>query len=588
MIVQQLREIQHKHGWLPERELRELSDRTATPLHRIHEVASFFPHYRLKPGPTVDVKVCRDMACHLRGGPAMHEAMERYAAEVGGGEVKVEGVSCLGQCDSPPALAINDACFWGITASQARAKVRAALSKDKIHQQHADRSPLGWKIDIYDGQPRYEAVRFLVSDVEGGPSLNHRRDQVIESLKVSNLRGMGGAGFPTHLKWSTVRTQPGPEKYVVCNADESEPGTFKDRELIRRTPHLLVEGMILAGLVVGATRGFIYCRHEYEEEIEVIQEAIEAAYRANICGDSILGSNLSFALEVYVSPGGYICGEETALLEAMEDRRGEPRNKPPFPVFSGLYSKPTVINNVETLCWTPGIAMRGGEWYRDGGTRGATGLRFVSISGDVNEPGVYEVPFGQTVRELVFGSAGGMLGDQKLKAIATSGPSGGFLPAVLRRENLDSPKSKPWAEKNFAPGSDTYDILDLPLDLQTLGEVDNMLGAAFVAVGSDACMVDFALNCVRFYRNESCGKCVPCRVGSQKLTDILDQITQGKFPHKDLKVVDDLAQAMSLTSICGLGQIAANPMKTLMKHFPEELEEHLKHKRCPAGVCFRD
>jgi formate dehydrogenase beta subunit len=588
MIVQKLREIQHRCGWLPERELRELSVATETPLHRIHEVASFFPHYRLHEGPTVEVHVCRDMACHLHGAPALQQAMTRFAKEVGGGEIHVDGVSCLGQCDSPPALAVNDSCFWGISASQARARIRAALAKEPIHQQRADRSPLGWHIDIYDGQPRYEAVRFVVNDVEGGLSLDHRRDQVIESLKVSNLRGMGGAGFPTHLKWASVRSQPGPDKYVVCNGDESEPGTFKDRELLRRTPHLLVEGMILAGVVAGATRGWIYVRHEFEEEIEVVEEAIKAAYSAGVCGANILGSRHSFELEVFVSPGGYICGEETALLEAMEDRRGEPRNKPPFPTVSGLYNKPTIINNVETLCWTPGIAMRGGEWYRDGGVRGALGYRFVSISGDVNDPGVYEVPFGQTVRELVFGSSGGMRGDQKLKAIATSGPSGGFLPAVLRKSALDSPRSKAWAEKNFAPGSDTYDILDLPLDLQTLGEVDNMLGAAFIAIGSDACMVDFALNCVQFYRNESCGKCVPCRVGSQKLVDLLVEITKGKYHQPNLDVIDELARAMSLTSICGLGQIAANPIKTVMKHFPEELEEHLKHHRCPAGICFRD
>ena len=309
MIVQKLREIQHRCGWLPERELRELSVTTETPLHRIHEVASFFPHYRLHEGPKVHVAVCRDMACHLHGAPALEQALSRFAAEIGGKEIEVTGVSCLGQCDSPPALAINDACFWGISASQARARIRAALKQEPIHQQKADRSPLGWRIDLYDGQPRYEAVRFLVTDVEGGMSLERRRDQVIEALKVSNLRGMGGAGFPTHLKWASVRSQPGPEKYVVCNADESEPGTFKDRELIRRTPHLLVEGMILAGLVSGATRGWIYVRHEYEEEIEVIEEAIKAAYASGVCGDHILGSNLSFALEVFVSPGGYICGE---------------------------------------------------------------------------------------------------------------------------------------------------------------------------------------------------------------------------------------------------------------------------------------
>jgi len=587
MIVQKLSEIQHRHGWLPERELRELASSTATPLHRVHEVASYFPHYRLKPGPKVDVRVCRDMACHLRGAPALEEALRRHAAELGGGEVHVGGVSCLGQCDSPPALAVNDHCFWGLTPSQARARVRSALDGQPPKQQRADRSPLGWRVDIYDGQPRYEAVRFLATEVEGGPSLERRRDAVIESLKVSDLRGMGGAGFPTHLKWASVRSRPGPEKYVVCNADESEPGTFKDRELIRRAPHLLVEGMILAGLVAGASQGYIYVRHEYEEEIEVIEESIASARGAELCGERILGSGLSFALEVFVSPGGYICGEETALLEAMEDRRGEPRNKPPFPTVAGLRAKPTIINNVETLCWTPGITVRGGEWYRDGGVRGATGLRFVSIGGDVNEPGVYEVPFGQTVRELVFGSAGGMIGDRKLKAIATSGPSGGFLPAAIRRENLDSDRSRKWAEANFPPGAEAFDILDLPLDLKSVGDVDGMLGAAFVAVGSGACMVDFALNCVRFYRNESCGKCVPCRVGTEKLVNLLVDITRGRYAHADLGIVDELARAMSLTSICGLGQIAANPMKTLMKHFPEELEEHLKHRRCPAGVCFR-
>ena len=588
MIVQKLREIQHRRGWLPERELRELSASTATPLHRIHEVASFFPHYRLREGPKVHVAVCRDMACHLHGAEGLERALGRYAAELGGHEVEVSGVSCLGQCDSPPALAINDACFWGISPSQARSRVRAALAGELVHQQRADRSPLGWKIDPYDGEPRYEAVRSLAREVEGGMSLDRRRDQVIESLKVAGLRGMGGAGFPTHVKWASVRSQPGLEKYVVCNADESEPGTFKDRELIRRTPHLLVEGMVLAGLVAGATRGWIYVRHEYEEEIAVIEEAIQAAYALGVCGGDILGSGLAFELEVFVSPGGYICGEETALLEAMEDRRGEPRNKPPFPTVAGLYGKPTVINNVETLCWTPGIAIHGGEWYRDGGVRGATGLRFVSISGDVNDPGVYEVPFGQTVRELVFGCAGGMRGTQTLKAIATSGPSGGFLPASLRRSSLDSPRSKGWAGKHFTPESDAFDILDLPLDLTTLGDIDSMLGAAFVAIGSDACIVDFALNCVRFYRNESCGKCVPCRVGTQKLVDLLEDITRGTYRQPDLRVVDDLAGAMSLTSICGLGQIAANPMKTVMKHFGEELAEHVHHRRCPAGVCFRE
>ena len=587
MIVQKLRDIQQRcGGYLPEKELRELSKEIETPLHRIHEVASFYPLYRLTPPPKVDVKVCRDMACHLHGAKRLQQSLEGYAKELGGvGEVEIGGVSCLGQCDSAPALSINDNCYWGIDESSIRGKIRTALGGEHLHHQHADRSTIGWKIDPYDGSPRFDAVRFLVEQKEGSALYEGRKDRVIEALKVANLRGMGGAGFPTHLKWGTVRNAPGDEKYVVCNADESEPGTFKDRELMRRTPYLLIEGMVLAGLIAGATRGYIYIRHEYHEEAEVLEQAIRSAQRAGYCGENILGSGLSFPIEVYVSPGGYIQGEESALLEAMEDRRGEPRNKPPFPVFSGLYNKPTVINNVETLCWTPAIVLHGGEWYRDGGINGASGMRFVSISGDVNEPGVYEVPFGQTVRDLIFRCSGGMSGGQKLKAIATSGPSGGFLPATLTRSQMNTARSKAWADANFDSGSDHYDILDLPLDLNTLGQIDNMLGAAFVAIGSNACMVDFALNCVEFYRNESCGKCVPCRMGSQKLTNILTQITTGTFPGHDLKHVEDLSTAMLMASICGLGQVAANPMTTLMRYFPEELEAHIKHKKCPAGVC---
>jgi NADH:ubiquinone oxidoreductase subunit F (NADH-binding) len=382
---------------------------------------------------------------------------------------------------------------------------------------------------------------------------------------------MGGAGFPTFKKWSAVRSASGPVKYVVCNADESEPGTFKDRELLRRTPYLLIEGMVLAGLVTGATHGYVYIRHEYEEEIEAMREAIAAAREQGLCGDNILGSGLSFPLEVFVSPGGYICGEESALLEAMEDRRAEPRNKPPFPVISGLYGKPTVINNVETLCWVPSILMHGGEWYRDQGVNGATGLRFVSISGDVARPGVYEVPFGLTVRDLIFNYASGLRDGQKLKAIAPSGPSGGFLPAVIKTANLP-PR---FVKDRLPPGTTTYDILDMTLDLNTLGAIGSMLGAAFVVYGDRADMVEQALNCVQFFRNESCGKCVPCRLGSQKLVDVITQMLDGRFPREQLGLVDELGQAMTLTSICGLGQVAANPITTVSKHFREEVERYV-------------
>jgi len=567
MIVQALHEIQKRCGYLPADELRELARRVGTPLHRVHEVASFFPHYRFQPPPLVDVRVCRDMACHLRGSPRVRRGLEALASEIGSSLVKVDGVSCLGQCDAAPAVvSINDHVYRGLSEDEMLALVKAAAAREPLPRQRADRASCGWKIDPYEGKLRYDVVRRFVNEPDG--------DGLLKAIETANLRGMGGAGFPTARKWSAVRAAPGDAKYVICNADESEPGTFKDRELLRRTPHLVLEGMILAGLVTGAVRGTVYIRHEYHDEIEAVRAAIDWARAEGLCGDNILGSGRSFPLEVFVSPGGYIQGEESALLEAMEDRRGEPRNKPPFPVTHGLYNKPTVINNVETLAWVPAIALRGGEWYRDQGVNGATGLRFVSISGDVNLPGVYEVPFGQTVRDLVYRTAGGLRDGQKLKAIAPSGPSGGFLPAFLKAANLP----EKFVKEKLPPGAAGLDTLDLTLDLTTLPAIGSMLGAAFVVYGDRADMVEQALNCVEFYRNESCGKCVPCRLGSQKLVDLIGDLLGGRGDRSRLGLVDELGQAMGLASICGLGQVAANPMTTILKHFPEELDKYLPHR----------
>ena len=572
IIVERLRQIQEHHGFLPGPELHALSTELGVPLHRLHEVASFFPHYRLEPGPRVEVRVCRDMACHLRGSKRLRAGLEAMAREVGEEHLEVEGVSCLGQCDRAPAVAVGEHVYRGLGAGEIRSKVRRALDGQPPDPQLADSSPMGWKIDPYDGRRDYDAVRKFVQDRDA--------DAILAALKDADLRGMGGAGFRTHLKWSLVRNAPGSEKYVVCNADESEPGTFKDRELMRRTPHLLLEGVILAGLVTGATRGYIYIRHEYEEEIAAMRAAIEAARAQRICGEGILGSTLEFPVDVFVSPGGYICGEESALLEAMEDRRAEPRNKPPFPVFQGLWGKPTVLNNVETLCWVPFILRRGGSAYRDGGINGATGMRFVSISGDVAEPGVFEVPFGLTVRDLIA-LAGGMRDGQSLKAIAPSGPSAGYIPAKLPAALLP----EKFRGERLADGASHFDILDLPLDLNTLGSLGSMLGAAFVVVGSDACMVDMSRNITEFFRNESCGKCVPCRLGSQKLATMLGEVAGGTIEPGRLETVPELAETMVATSICGLGMVASNPMAGLIKYFPDELAEHVEGRRCRAGVC---
>jgi len=567
MIVQELQQIQERCGYLPEDELLGLSRRLSVPLHRLHEVASFYPLYRLTPPPAASVQVCRDMACYLHGAAHLRDALQAFGSELG--SVVVEGVSCLGQCDRPVAVAINDHVYRGLPENELRARIRAAVAHEPLPHQHADRSPADWKIDPYQGKPPYEALRRWAEKPDA--------DAILKALETAGLRGMGGAGFPTSRKWSAVRATPADAKYVVCNADESEPGTFKDRELLRRAPHLVIEGMVLAGLVTGAAQGWIYIRHEYHEETQVVEEALRHARELGVLGPNACNTGKPFTLEIFVSPGGYIQGEETALLEAMEDRRGEPRNKPPFPVTHGLYGKPTVINNVETLSWVPGIVLHGGDWYRNLGTNGATGARFVSISGDVTRPGVYEVPFGQTVKELVFDTAGGMRDGQRLQAIATSGPSGGFLPARIPVALLPKPfVERMTKEQRLAADAPSFDILQLPLDFGTFGALGGMLGAAFVVYGDRANIVESALNCVQFYRNESCGKCVPCRVGSEKLTKLIQDMLAGEVRRQQLPVVSELSQTMYLTSICGLGQVAANPIASVLKYFPDDVNRYLR------------
>ncbi len=567
MIVQELQKIQERCGWLPAEELRALSQRLTVPLHRLHEVASYYPLYRLKPPPRVDVKICRDMACHMAGAERVRAEVEMIASEYPAGSVAVDGVSCLGRCDKAVAAAVNDHHYvLSQTSESLRQLISKAYSKDPLPHSHWDMSPLGLTIDVYNGRSEYLAVKRWFEGMEA--------NALLKELEVSGLRGMGGAGFPTFRKWMAVRGAPGQPKYVVCNADESEPGTFKDRELLRRAPWLVIEGMVLAALVVGAEKGWIYIRHEYPDGIDAVRAELKRAREAGIIGSNILGKGKTFELDIFISPGGYVQGEESALLEAMEDRRGEPRNKPPFPVFQGLYGKPTVINNVETLSWVPGIVLHGGSWYRDMGVRGATGMRLVSISGDVAKPGVYEAPLGQTLRELIE-LAGGMAGGRPFKAVALSGPSGGFYPAQVPVSELP-PK---FVQTKMPAGTTQFDMLDLALDFNTCGEMGAMLGAACIVYNDTRDMVNQALNAVSFYRNESCGKCVPCRVGGQKMVEMTTELVEGRSPPGRLELMRDLGETMGLTSICGLGQVASNPVTSVLKLFPEEVEAYRKGQK---------
>jgi len=359
MIVQELHKIQHEFGYLPAPQLKALSERILQPLYRLHEVASFFPHFHLQPPPSVEVKVCCDMACHLAGGASLIQHVQSIGEQIGGRKIAVTRASCLGHCDGAPAVSINDRIYWNKSGEQIEAMIREAAAQQPQAEQTICGPGPKWQIDPYGGERRYDVIRRWCDawKADSDANLPAKRlrlgDPILKTLEAANLRGMGGAGFPTHLKWRTARGAPGDVKYVVCNGDESEPGTFKDRDLLVFTPHLLVEGIVIAGLVSGAQRGYIYIRHEYQQQIDSMRVEIERARGEGLCGPNILDTGIAFDVEVFVSPGGYICGEESALLEAMEDRRSEPRNKPPLPVFEGLYGKPTIINNVETLSWVP-------------------------------------------------------------------------------------------------------------------------------------------------------------------------------------------------------------------------------------------
>jgi len=536
MLIDDLKAIQERCGHLPADELNAYADRTSTPLYQIQAVASFYPHFRLHPGARTEVHVCTDLACHLRSAQALFERLA--AAGRPPEELEVHRCSCLGVCDAAPAVMVND-----VPVGSADAFPPAALLDGVVA---AVPRPQRLNVDPYPGDPDYSAWREL-SRGDKSP------EELIALLKESGLRGMGGAGFPSGTKWELVRGAAGSVKYVVCNADESEPGTFKDRHILENAPHLVLEGMLLAATAIGAAEAILYLRHEYPGPRAAFDAELRRAKAAGFLEDAP-------RVRIFDSPGGYICGEETALLEALEGKRAEPRNKPPFPGTHGLWGRPTLINNVETFALATAIVHRGAEWYRGQGRNGGVGPKFFGLSGDVSRPGVYEVPLGLTIRELIEDYGGGTLPGRELYAICPGGASSGFLPASMA---------------------------DTPLDFRALADVGSMLGSgAVVAIGAGRCMLDLALNLVRFFKNESCGKCVPCRVGSEKLVAMLEGWRHGRGDAgADLALLEELAPAMADASICGLGQVAPAPIVSALKYWPDEVLAHLREGRCPAGVC---
>ena len=532
-LIPMLMEIQGRLGWLPREELEALAREQKRPLYEIQGLVSFYPHFRTEPPAGVTVRVCHDLTCWLNGAEdRIAQLHEQYGDA---GDVEVVEISCPGRCDIAPAATVDE---QPARLDDIDTLVDAKRSGDNDLGAVVAYGPEGgWPNDPYGpGEPRYQALRALMSG-EIAPQ------QVIDDLQASGLRGMGGAGFPTGKKWELVRDEEAVDgsgiKYAICNADESEPGTFKDRQLLAEQPHLVLEGLLMGMVVTGAEEGWVFIRHEYGPEEAVLHAEIENLREQGLIGDDVLGSGRRLSLDIFTSPGGYILGEETALIECMEGHRGEPRNKPPFPGVWGLWGRPTLMNSVETFADVPIIVSRGAQWWQDQGLGDSDGLKFFAVSGHVERPGVYCVPMGTTIRDLLD-LAGGVAGGAALDSVQPGGASSNFL----------GPEH-----------------LDVPLDFGTLAEAGSMLGSGAVVViaeGTDSLAA--ATNVLRFFRNESCGKCVPCRVGSTKAHDLLTDTLRagGELDEGRRARLLELELTMRKTSICGLGQVALGPVVSVM------------------------
>jgi formate dehydrogenase beta subunit len=525
-LIPALNAIQRRVGWLPREELVALSREVRRPLYEIGGLISFYPHFRTTPPKTVQLAVCHDLTCWLHGSDErIAETKARYGEDV---EIEIVEVSCLGRCDTAPAAAVDER---PVALADAPAAVEAARGGEHGHAAALVREQPRPNDPYAAGEERYRVLRRALAG-------ELQPEQIIAVLKDSELRGMGGAGFPTGVKWETVASQPAGPKYTICNADESEPGTFKDRQILAEQPHLVLEGMLLGMLVTGSEEGWVFIRHEYGPEEDVLREEIEALRAEGLIGEDVGGTGRRLQLEIFTSPGGYILGEESALLECMEGHRGEPRNKPPFPAIYGLWGKPTLMNSVETFADVPAIVERGADWWKTQGVNGATGLKFFAVSGHVERPDVYCVPAGSTARDLIE-LAGGVTGGREVGAIQPGGASSNFL----------GPEH-----------------LDVPLDWKPLQEAGSMLGSgALIVMAEGTDLLAAATNVLRFFRNESCGKCVPCRVGSMKAHAILTEHLgngggSGDVPRK----VVELEETLRMTSICGLGQVALGPVLSVL------------------------
>jgi bidirectional [NiFe] hydrogenase diaphorase subunit len=516
------------------------------------------------------INVCVATGCIMCGSERVKEAIEEAVKARGlEKEVLVQGVGCLGLCSAGPMIYVepDGIIYHKVTPEDAPAIVQGLVSTPverlicppdlpffkrqvKIVMENSGTIDPE-RIEDYIAVGGYQAL--IKALTEMSPS------EVIEEVTKSGLRGRGGAGYPTGLKWSTVAKANGVRKFVICNADEGDPGAYMDRTILESDPHRVLEGMAIAAYAVGAQQGFIYVRAEYPLAIKRLRTAIRQAERLNLLGNNILGTTFSFSVELRIGAGAFVCGEETALMASIEGKRGTPRPRPPYPAEYGLWGYPTLINNVETFANIPPIIRNGGEWFAKIGTERSKGTKVFALAGRVVNTGLIEVPMGITLREIVFDIGGGIPEGKRFKAVQTGGPSGGCIPEQF---------------------------LDLPVDYESLTKVGSIMGSGgMIVMDETSCMVDVAKFFVEFCMSESCGKCVPCRVGTAHLYELLRRITAGEGTMRDLELLEELCDLVKSASLCGLGQTAPNPVLSTLRYFRHEYEAHILDKTCPAGVC---
>ena len=527
------------------------------------------------------ILVCQGTGCTSSKSPQILENFKKIIEEKGIQNVRVIKTGCFGLCAKGPIVIIRpeDTFYAMVTPDDCEEIIQSHIVEGKVVERLLCKDIDGTKVTKLDDLTFYKKQKRIAlkncgvinpEDIDEYIAFDGYRalarvlvemnsDEVIETIEKSGLRGRGGAGFPTGKKWRATKEAKGDKKYVVCNADEGDPGAFMDRSILEGDPHAVLEAMEIAGYAVGAEKGYIYVRAEYPIAVHRLQIAIDQAREYGILGKNIFGTNFSFDIEIRLGAGAFVCGEETALLESIEGRRGQPRVKPPYPAQSGLWGCPTLINNVETYANITQIILKGADWYSSIGTATSKGTKVFALGGNVNNVGLVEVPMGTTLREIVFDIGGGIPNGREFKAAQTGGPSGGCIP----KEHLDT-----------------------PIDYESLKEIGSMMGSGGLIVMDDTkCMVCLAKFYLQFTVSESCGKCTPCRIGTKRMLEILERLCSGEGEEYDIYRLEKLAANIKKASICGLGQSAPNPVISTMKYFREEFRQHAIEKECKAMEC---